>query len=109
MENVQWCPLDSPDDYSDQITGKMYVIKSVNGNIVTLNQPLLRDYNLSETVQVEVYKPIQMHIKNIRIQDTGATMIHHGLVMQYCKDSSVTNSWFNNSGFVLFVCIFVLM
>jgi len=87
----------------------MYVIKSVNGNIVTLNQPLLRDYNLSETVQVEVYKPIQMHIKNIRIQDTGATMIHHGLVMQYCKDSSVTNSWFNNSGFVLFVCIFVLM
>ena len=26
-------------------------------------------------------------------------MSHHGLVMQYCKDSSVTNSWFNNSGF----------
>ena len=54
---------------------------------------------MSETVQVEVYRPIQMHIKNIRIEDTGDTMIHHGLVLQYCKDSSVTDSWFNNSGF----------
>ncbi len=94
-KNVQWCP----DDYPDQMTGEMYAVKSVNGNVVTLNQPLLRDYSLSETVQVEVYRPIEMHIKNIRIQDTGETMSHHGLAMQYCKDSSVTNSWFNNSGF----------
>ncbi|KKI00139.1 hypothetical protein EO95_07465 [Methanosarcina sp. 1.H.T.1A.1] len=98
-KNVQWCPLDYPDNYPDQMTGEMYAVKSVNGNVVTLNQPLLRDYSLSETVQVEVYRPIQVHIKNIRLEDTGATMSHHGLVMQYCKDSSVTNSWFNNSGF----------
>ncbi len=98
-KNVQWCPLDFPDNYPDQMTGEMYAVKSVNGNVITLNQPLLRDYSLSETVQVEVYRPIQMHIKNIRIQDTGATMFHHGLAMQYCKDSSVTDSWFNNSGF----------
>jgi len=98
-KNVQWCPLDYPDNYPDQMTGEIYSVKSVNGNVVTLNQPLLRDYNLSETVQVEVYRPIQMHIKNIRLEDTGATMSHHGLVMQYCKDSSVTDSWFNNSGF----------
>ena len=98
-KNVQWCPLDYPDNYPDQMTGEMYAVKSVNGNVVTLNQPLLRDYKLSETVQVEVYRPIQMHIKNIRLEDTGATMSHHGLAMQYCKDSSVTDSWFNNSGF----------
>jgi hypothetical protein len=104
-KNVQWCPLDYPDNYPDQITGEMYAVKNVNGNVVTLNQPLLRDYKLSETVQVEVYRPIQMHIKNIRIQDTGATTIHHGLVMEYCKDSSVTNSWFNNSGFGA-VCLY---
>ena len=94
-KNVQWCPL----DYPDQMTGEVYAVKSINGNVVTLNQPLLRDYSLSETVQVEVYRPIEMHIKNIRIQDTGAAMSHHGLAMQYCKDSSVTDSWFNNSGF----------
>ncbi len=98
-KNAQWCPLDYPDNYPDQMTGEVYAVKSVKGNVVTLNQPLLRDYSLSETVQVEVYRPIQMHIKNIRIQDTGETMLHHGLVMQYCKDSSVTDSWFNNSGF----------
>ncbi|MDD4248127.1 MAG: right-handed parallel beta-helix repeat-containing protein, partial [Methanosarcina sp.] len=94
-KNVKWCPL----DYPDQMTGEIYAVKSVNGNVVTLNQPLLRDYSLSETVQTEVYRPIEMHIKNIRLEDTGATTSHHGLVMEYCKDSSVTNSQFSNSGF----------
>ncbi|MGI5991474.1 MAG: disaggregatase related repeat-containing protein [Methanosarcina sp.] len=107
-KNVQWCPLDYPDNYPDQMTGEIYAVKNVNGNIVTLNEPLLRDYNLSDTVQVEVYRPIQVNINNIRLEDTGATMSHHGLVMQYCKDSSITNSWFNNSGFgaiCLYSCV----
>ena len=109
-KKVQWCPLPYPDNYPDQMTGEIYAVKNVNGNVVTLNQPLLRDYRLSETVHVEVYRPIQMHINNIRIEDTGDTMIHHGLVLQYCKDSSVTNSWFNNSGFgaiCLYSCFIV--
>jgi PKD repeat protein len=104
-KNVQWCPLPDPDDYPDQMTGEIYAVKSVNGNVVTLNQPLLRDYRLSEIVQVEIYRPIQMNIKNIRIEDTGAATLHHGLALQYCKDSSVTDSWFNNSGFGA-VCLY---
>jgi hypothetical protein len=40
-----------------------------------------------------------MNIENIRLEDTGATTTHHGIAMQYCKDSSITNSRFNNSGF----------
>ena len=100
-KNVQWCP----DYYPDQMTGEMYAVKSVNGNVVTINQPLLRDYSLSENAQVEVYRPIQMHIKNIRIQDTGETISHHGLAMQYCKDSSVTYSWFKDSGFAA-LCLY---
>lgn len=104
-KNVQWCPLICPDNYPDQMTGEIYAVKNIKGNIVTLNQPLLRDYVSSETVQVEVYRPVQIHIKNIRIEDTGETMLHHGLVLQYCKDSSVTDSWFNNSGFGA-VCLY---
>ena len=104
-KNVQWCPLNYPDNYPDQMTGEMYAIKNVSGNVITLNQALLRDYRLSETVHVEVYRPVQIHIKNIRIQDTGAAMFHHGLVMRYCSNSSVTNSWFNNSGFGA-VCLY---
>ena len=94
-KNVQWCPL----DYPDQMTGEMYTVKSVSGNVVTLNQPLLRDYKLSETVQAEIYRPIQVHVKNIRVQDSGATKLHEGLALEYCKDSSVTDSWFKDSGF----------
>ncbi|MDQ1251657.1 MAG: hypothetical protein QG646_765 [Euryarchaeota archaeon] len=105
-KNVQWCPLPDPNNYPDQMTGEMYAVKSVNGNTITLNQPLLRDYRLSESVQIEVYRPVQIHIKNIRIEDdTGAGTLHHGLVLYYCKDSSVTDSWFNNSGFGA-VCLY---
>jgi uncharacterized membrane protein len=104
-KNVQWCPLNYPDNYPDQMTGEIYAVKSVNGNVVTLNQPLLRDYSLPETVQIEVYRPVQVNIKNIRLEDTGVTTSHHGLTMQYCKDSSVTDSWFNNSGFGA-VCLY---
>jgi len=98
-KNVPWCPSNYPDNYPDQMTGEIYAVKSVTGNVVTLNQPLLRDYELSETVNVEVYRPVQIHIKNIRLEDTGEAMSHHGLAMQYCKDSSVTDSCFNECGF----------
>ncbi len=93
--NAKWCPL----DYPDQMTGEMYVVKSVNGNIITLNEQLLRDYKLSENSQVEIYRPIQINIENIRIQDSGSTTCHEGLALKYCKDSSVINSWFKDSGF----------
>ena len=36
------------------MTGEIYAVKSVNENVVTLNEPLLRDYNLSDTVQVNI-------------------------------------------------------
>ena len=75
------------------MTGEVYAVQSVNGNVVTLNQPLLRDYSRAESTQVEVYRPVQINIKNIRLEDTGNTMRHHGLVMQYCKDSSVSDCW----------------
>ena len=93
-KNIQWCPL----DYPDQMTGEMYAVKSVSGNVVTLNQPLLRDYELSDTAQAEISRPIEMHIKNIRIQDSDATTSHEGLALRFCKDSSVIDCWFKDSG-----------
>ena len=93
-KNVQWCPL----DYSEQKTGETYLIQSVNGNTVTLNQPLLRDYNLSDTVQVEISRPIEVHVKNIRVQNVSSTGVYEGLMLRYCKDSSVANSWFKDNG-----------
>jgi hypothetical protein len=93
-KNVKWCPL----DYPDQTTGELYLVQSVSENVVTLNQPLLRDYNLSETVQAEIYRPIEIHIKNIRIQNVDADGVYEGLELRYCKDSSVTDSWFKDNG-----------
>ncbi|AKB71732.1 hypothetical protein MSMAC_1842 [Methanosarcina mazei C16] len=93
-KDVQWCPL----DYPDQKTGEMYYVESVSGNVVTLNQPLLRDYKLSDSPQAEINRPIEMHIKNIGIQDNGATAKHMALTLEYCKDGSITDSWIKDSG-----------
>jgi hypothetical protein len=93
-KDVQWCPL----DYPDQTTGELYMVKSVSGNTVTLNEPLLRAYNPSETVQVEIYRPTEVHIQNIRVQNVGATGVYEGLELRYCKDSSVTDCWFKDNG-----------
>ncbi|RPJ72948.1 MAG: hypothetical protein EHM20_13035 [Alphaproteobacteria bacterium] len=103
-KNIQWCPLDYPDQMT---TGELYLVKNVSGNVVTLNQPLLRDYNLSETVHVEIYRPIEIHIKNIRVQNINATGEYKGIALQYCKDSSVTDSWFKDNGqlsLILYTC-----
>ena len=90
----QWCP----NDYPAQTTGELYLIESVSGNTITLNQPLLRDYNLKDQVTVEIFRPAEIHIKNIKFQNQDASGAREGLELRYCKDSSVTNSWFKDNG-----------
>ena len=93
-KNVQWCPL----NYAKQMTGELYLVKSVSGNTVTLNQPLLRDYNLSETVKTEIFRPIEMHVQNIHVQNLNGSGEYEGLAFEYNKDSTITDSWFKDNG-----------
>jgi len=93
-KNVKWCPL----DYPDQTTGELYKVKSVSGNVIALNEPLLRDYSLSDTVKTEVFRPIEVHIENIRFQNKDSKGVREGLALRYCKDSSVSNCWFKDNG-----------
>jgi hypothetical protein len=92
--NHRWCPL----IYPDQMTGETYLVKSVAGNTVTLNEPLIRNYNLSDSSQVEVYNPIEVHFKNIRLEDYRPTDSRMGLTCRYCINSTVNNCYFNASG-----------
>ena len=93
-KHVLWCPL----DYNDQLTGEMYKVESVSGNTVTLNEPLLRDYDLSDTVQISVSRPIEIHVSNIRFLDSGRTVENEGLSIRHCIDSSVKDCFFSDSG-----------
>jgi len=101
-KDVQWCPLDDP----GQMTGEVYVVKSVKGNVVTLTETLLRDYSTSNNSKLIVYRPIEMHIKNLYIQDSGATKQHEGIALRYCINSSVENCHVKDSGFagISFYC-----
>ncbi|AKB17636.1 disaggregatase related repeat-containing protein [Methanosarcina sp. WWM596] len=93
-KDVQWCP----DDYPQQKTGEMYLIESVSGNTVTLNQPLIRDYSTSDNSVSEIYRPIRVQIDNIKFQNCDSTGDLEGLALRYCKDSSITNCWFDDNG-----------
>ena len=93
-KDVQWCP----DDYPQQKTGEMYLAESVDGNTVTLNQPLIRDYGKSDNSISEIYRPIRIQIDNIKFQNEDPTGNLEGLALRYCKDSLITNCWFNDNG-----------
>lgn len=93
-KNVLWCP----NDYPDQKTGEIYLITAISGSTITLNQPILRDYRLVDSVNIELLRPIEMHIKNLRIKGAGAAEDRSGLVIAVCKNSSVTDSWFSDNG-----------
>lgn len=94
-KNVQWCP----DDYADQLTGEMYKVKSVSGNVVTLTENLVRAYATSDTPLVNVYRPIEVHIDGINIVDLSSTAQHEGISLRYCVDSTVSNCTVTDSGF----------
>lgn len=98
-KNVAWCP----DDYADQMTGELYEIKSVSGSTITLGEPLLRDYATADTVTVVIYRPIEVHIENIKFICTatgGSTGYWEALSLRRCKNSTVENCKFSDFGFV---------
>ena len=99
-KQVYWCPLDygKDDETGPQLTGELYKIESVSGNTVTLNEPLLRDYGLSDSPRYEIRRPIEIHVSNIRFQDSGKTTPNEALSIRYCIDSSVKDCWFKDSG-----------
>lgn len=94
-KNIQWCPL----DYSDQMTGEMYKVKSVAGNVITLSENLYRSYPVSDGSYINVYRPIEIHIKNIKIVQSDATGEYEGISIRYSVDSSVSKCDIQNAGF----------
>jgi parallel beta-helix repeat protein len=93
-KNIRWCP----EDYSEQKTGEMYLVESVNGNTVTLNQSLIRDYSRSENSASRIYRPIRIQIENLKFQNHDSTGDLEGLALRYCKDSSIINCSFDDNG-----------
>ncbi|MDY0388584.1 MAG: PKD domain-containing protein, partial [Methanolobus sp.] len=96
-----WCP----EDYPKQMTGEVYLVKSVSRNTVTLTESLIRDY---PDASVIVYRPVEIHIENINIQDCGSTTTHEAITLLYCIDSSVSDCNIRDSGFagISFYCSF---
>jgi len=92
--NVKWCP----DYYADQTAGEAYLVKSVSGGTINLNEPLLRAYNTSEASEIKVYRPIRMHIENITLSNASGTGEYAGLRLSFAKDSIIKNCHFYNNG-----------
>jgi parallel beta-helix repeat protein len=94
-----WCPLDyTVGSGNPQYTGEMYRVTSKNGNIITLSEPLLRAYNTTDAAKINVYRPIEVHIENIKILDYDDTATHSGISIRYCVNSSISNCEVWDSG-----------
>lgn len=93
-KNVLFCPL----DYDDQLTGEMYKVKSVAGNVLTLTENLLRDYATGDTPKINVYRPVEVHIENLRIMDADDEAVHNGISIRYCVNSSISRCTVVDSG-----------
>ena len=93
-KSVLWCPK----DYPEQKTGEMYEVRSVSDNTITLTEPLLRDYPLSDDSRVLVLRPVEIHITNLKIQDSDPIGDRMAITLEACKDSSVKNVDIRDSG-----------
>jgi len=97
--SIKWCP-DDPTFY-DQLTGEMYTVEKVSGNTVTITEPLIRNYLVSDSSKAKVYRPSKFHIDNIKfIQGVagGSTLKKDGIQLNMCKESAITNCYFENFG-----------
>lgn len=95
----KWAPNDP--NYKNQLTGEMYMVKSVSGNTVTITQPLMRNYLTSAGSKAVVFRPIKLRIDNIKfIQgiEGGSTGKKDGLTFEICKESSLINCTFEDFG-----------
>lgn len=92
--DVPWCP----DDYSDHKTGETYTVNSVSQRTVKLNSNLLRSYTTELNSEVRVYRPVTIKIDNCAFLGTGSEENVKGIKLDFCKNSKISNCYFNNNG-----------
>ena len=89
-----WCP----DQYPTHKTGEMYIVESVSGNTVTLNSNLIRDYTTALNSRAIIYRPITVEIDDCQFIGTGVENRVKGITLEYCKDSKISNCYFEDNG-----------
>lgn len=92
--NTLWCP----DDYPTHKAGELYEIKSVSGNNITLETPLIRDYAVANGSKAMLYRPVSVKVSGLSFYGAGAEAEVQGLTLEFCKDSSISQSHFENNG-----------
>ncbi len=89
-----WCP----DDYPTHLTGETYIVEGVSGNIVTLNSNLIRDYTTALNSSARIYRPATVELNDCRFIGIGSEEYVRGISLKACKDSSISNCYFNDNG-----------
>lgn len=87
--------------YSKVKTGEMYQVLSVASNVVTLTQPLIRDYTTAKSSVAYVYRPMRAVVDNIDIIHGGATVQRQCIRFNYCVDSIIRNCEVSQAGIML--------
>lgn len=89
-----WCP----EVYPTLKTGEMYTVEDVSINNVKLNFNLLRDYTTKLNSEARIYKPIIIKIDGCTFLGTGSKEEVRGVKLDFCKNSKISNCYFDNNG-----------
>jgi hypothetical protein len=97
FDETQW----NPDDagwYQRMKTGELHRVEHVDGNDITVIDPLLHEYSLSKNADVQFIRPITVAIEGIEIIGSSNSGMYSGIDMRYTLDSSITDCHIKNCG-----------
>ncbi|MGB9939705.1 right-handed parallel beta-helix repeat-containing protein [Methanosarcina sp.] len=89
-----WCPK----VYPTLKTGETYTVKDISENHVKLNSNLLRDYTTKFNSEARIYRPINVVIDGCTFLGTGSQEGVRAAKLDFCKNSKVSNCYFDNNG-----------
>jgi len=90
--------LFSPIDSSSLQQAEIYIARSVSGSVITLNEPLIRDYASGDNSIVSIHRPVEIHFKNINITMASSTLNHTAFVGKVLKNSTIEGCTIRNAG-----------
>lgn len=98
INNKRWAPDDT--ELKNMLTGEMYMVDTVSGSTVTITEPLMRDYLVSDRAVAMVYRPVKVSVENIQFiqNESASTVDKDTLILYACAESSVKNCKFENAG-----------
>lgn len=94
-DNTKWNVI----DYPNLNTGELHEVDYISGSSVSFIDGLLHSYTATNSLSIDVIRPISALVYNIEFKGTSNTVVGGLVQFEYCKCSSVLNCTFGADGY----------